>query len=146
MNGTVARYPDTGLHVVLDNFNTHKPKHDRWLARHPKIHFHYTPTHASWLNQIEVWFSILPRVRSIGSALGGMLWLLLLVRRLLSRIASTWCPWSCSSLISAAAQPAPGNVPGYVSCLLATNRPSWRVTFMAKECLFSCNASSTSSG
>jgi len=47
--------------VVLDNFNTHNPKHDRWLARHPKIHFHYTPTHASWLNQIEVWFSILTR-------------------------------------------------------------------------------------
>jgi len=61
MNGAVARYPDTGLHVVLDDFITHEPKDDRWLARHPKIHFHYTPTHASWLNQIEVWFSILTR-------------------------------------------------------------------------------------
>ncbi len=61
MNRTVARYPDTELHLVLDNFITHKPKHDRWLARHPKVHFHYTPTHASWLNQIEVWFSILTR-------------------------------------------------------------------------------------
>lgn len=57
----VAQYPDTELHVVLDNLNTHKPKHDRWLARHPKVHFHYTPTHASWLNQVEVWFSILTR-------------------------------------------------------------------------------------
>ena len=61
MNGLVAHYPDTELHVVLDNFITHKPKHDRWSARHPKVHFHYTPTHASWLNQIEVWFSILTR-------------------------------------------------------------------------------------
>lgn len=61
MNGIVAQYPDTELHVVLDNFTTHKPKHDRWLARHPHVHFHYTPTHASWLNQIEVWFSILTR-------------------------------------------------------------------------------------
>ena len=61
MNGILAHYPDTELHVVLDNFVTHKPKHDRWLARHPKVHFHYTPTHASWLNQIEVWFSILTR-------------------------------------------------------------------------------------
>ena len=34
---------------------------DRWLAQHPSVHFHYTPTHASWLNQIEVWFSILTR-------------------------------------------------------------------------------------
>ena len=59
MNRVVAHYPETELHVVLDNFITHKPKHDRWLARHPSVHFHYTPTHASWLNQIEVWFSIL---------------------------------------------------------------------------------------
>ncbi len=59
MNRVVAQYPDTELHVVLDNFITHKPKHDRWLARHPLVHFYYTPTHASWLNQIEVWFSIL---------------------------------------------------------------------------------------
>ena len=34
-------------------------KHDRWLARHPSVYLHYTPTHASWLNQVEVWFSIL---------------------------------------------------------------------------------------
>jgi len=49
------------LHVIVDNLNTHKPKHDRWRARHPNVHFHYTPTHASWLNQIECWFSILSR-------------------------------------------------------------------------------------
>lgn len=61
MNGIVAQFPDTELHVVLDNLNTHKPKHDRWLARHANVHFHYTPTHASWLNQVEVWFSILTR-------------------------------------------------------------------------------------
>jgi transposase len=59
MNRVVASYPNTELHVVLDNLNTHKPKHDRWIARHPLVHFHYTPTHASWLNQVEVWFSIL---------------------------------------------------------------------------------------
>ena len=59
MNPLVAQYPDTELHVVLDNYSTHKPKHDRWLQRHPRVHFHYTPTHASWLNQVEVWFSIL---------------------------------------------------------------------------------------
>jgi transposase len=47
------------IHVILDNLNTHKPKHDRWLARHKNVRFHYTPTHASWLNQVEIWFSIL---------------------------------------------------------------------------------------
>jgi len=37
----------------------HKPKHDRWLTRHKHVHFHFTPTHGSWVNQVEVWFSIL---------------------------------------------------------------------------------------
>jgi transposase len=59
MNRLVAQYPETELHVVLDNLSTHKPKHDRWLPRHSLVHFHYTPTHASWLNQVEIWFSIL---------------------------------------------------------------------------------------
>ena len=62
MNEIVRDYgPETELHVILDNLNTHKPKHDRWLARHRNVHFHYTPTHASWLNQIEIWFSLLAR-------------------------------------------------------------------------------------
>lgn len=61
MNAVVADYPDQEIHVVLDNLNTHKPKHDRWLARHKNVHFHFTPTHASWLNQVETWFSILSR-------------------------------------------------------------------------------------
>ncbi len=61
MNRVVAQHPETELHVILDNLNIHKPKHDRWLARHPSVYFHYTPTHASWLNQVEVWFSILTR-------------------------------------------------------------------------------------
>jgi transposase len=59
MNDIVAAYPDTALHVILDNLNTHKPKHDRWLARHPHVQFHFTPTRASWLNQVEIFFSIL---------------------------------------------------------------------------------------
>jgi transposase len=46
---------------VLDNLNTHKPKTDRWLSHHRQVHFHYTPTYASWLNQVECWFSILTR-------------------------------------------------------------------------------------
>jgi transposase len=62
MKELVASYgPDQVIHVILDNLSTHKPKHDRWLARHPNVHFHFTPTRASWLNQIECWFSILSR-------------------------------------------------------------------------------------
>jgi len=60
MNAIVAAYPpDTAIHVVLDNLNTHKPRNDRWLTRHPNVRFHFTPTRASWLNQVEIWFSIL---------------------------------------------------------------------------------------
>jgi transposase len=62
MNQVVADHPaDQTLHVILDNLNTHKPKRDHWLQRHPRVHFHFTPTHASWLNQVEVWFSLLSR-------------------------------------------------------------------------------------
>jgi transposase len=59
MNEVVAAYPNTALHVILDNLNTHKPKTDRWLKSHPRVQFHFTPTRASWLNQVEIWFSIL---------------------------------------------------------------------------------------
>ena len=59
MNRVVAEHPRRELHVILDNLNTHKPKNDRWLKRHPHVHFHFTPTKASWLNQVEIWFSIL---------------------------------------------------------------------------------------
>jgi len=59
MNSVIADYPDREIHVILDNLNTHKPKHDHWLAQHKNVHFHFIPTHASWLNQVEVWFSIL---------------------------------------------------------------------------------------
>ena len=68
MNRVVATYPDHELHVILDNLSTHKPKHDGWLARHPRVHLHYTPTHASWLNLIEVWFSILARAALTGAS------------------------------------------------------------------------------
>ena len=62
MNGIVSQYPPKKeLHIILDNLNTHKPKHDQWLACHKNVHFHFTSTSASWLNQVEVWFSILTR-------------------------------------------------------------------------------------
>jgi transposase len=46
----------------LDNYGTHK-KNERWLEENYKkrVHFHFTPTSASWLNQIEIWFGILSR-------------------------------------------------------------------------------------
>jgi hypothetical protein len=58
MDDVVAEYPNQRLEVILDNLNTHK-KNDAWLKHHPNVTFHYTPTRASWLNQVECWFSIL---------------------------------------------------------------------------------------
>ncbi len=55
-------YPRRQLHVVLDNYHTHK--HDditAWLANNPRIHLHYTPTSGSWLNLVEVFFGIITR-------------------------------------------------------------------------------------
>lgn len=55
-------YPSGDLHLIVDNLSVHKHKNvQRWLEDHPRIKFHFTPTHASWLNQIEIWFSILGR-------------------------------------------------------------------------------------
>jgi transposase len=61
MNEVVAQYPTRQIHVVLDNLNTHKPKRDLWLTRHPNVKLHFIPTYASWLNQVEIWFSLLSR-------------------------------------------------------------------------------------
>ena len=52
--------PEVEWHVILDNYGTHK-KCEAWLAAHPNVHFHFTPTSASWLNQVEIWFGILTR-------------------------------------------------------------------------------------
>jgi transposase len=50
------------LHFVVDNFSAHKHRDVmQWVGAHKTVHFHFTPTHASWLNQIELWFSILSR-------------------------------------------------------------------------------------
>jgi transposase len=51
---------DLDIHLVLDNYATHKaPPVRSWLARHPRYHLHFTPTSASWLNQVERWFALL---------------------------------------------------------------------------------------
>ncbi|HUB16529.1 MAG TPA: IS630 family transposase [Acetobacteraceae bacterium] len=81
MNRVVAQHPGKEIHVILDNLSTHKPKRDMWLARHPNVRFHYTPTHASWLNQIEIWFSILAGKSLKGASFGS-------VRELIDHITS----------------------------------------------------------
>lgn len=59
----VAReQPRRELHVILDNSSTHStPEVEAWLAKNPRVHFHYTPTSGSWLNQVEGFFGILTK-------------------------------------------------------------------------------------
>jgi transposase len=61
MDRVMADVPEgKEIHVILDNYCIHK-RNDVWLAAHPNVHFHFTPTSASWLNQVEIWFGILSR-------------------------------------------------------------------------------------
>jgi len=49
--------PKLDIHIIVDNYATHKhARVKRWLALHPRFHVHFTPTYASWLNQVEIWF------------------------------------------------------------------------------------------
>ena len=55
-------YPDRELHLVMDNYATHKRVEVRnWLAANPRVHVHFTPTSGSWLNMVEIWFGIIER-------------------------------------------------------------------------------------
>lgn len=71
MDDVIVDVPaDKDIHVILDNYGTHK-KNDAWLAKHPNVHFHFTPTSASWLNQVEIWFGILARKALKGASFVG---------------------------------------------------------------------------
>ena len=62
MKKIVRAYPRRDLHVILDNSSSHStPAVKEWLAAHPRVKFHYTPTSASWLNQVEGFFGILAK-------------------------------------------------------------------------------------
>ncbi|MDQ6713911.1 MAG: IS630 family transposase [Candidatus Dormibacteraeota bacterium] len=51
---------ELGIHIVVDNNSMHKtPLVKRWLLRHPRFQFHFTPTYSSWINQVERWFALL---------------------------------------------------------------------------------------
>ena len=57
-----TREPDEEIHVILDNLSAHKTKAlAAFLHEHPKVTLHFTPTHSSWLNQVELWFSKVQR-------------------------------------------------------------------------------------
>jgi transposase len=60
LKDVIAAFPERELHMILDHLNIHHNQAARnWLQRHSRVHFHYTPTHASWVNMVECFFSIM---------------------------------------------------------------------------------------
>jgi transposase len=58
IDGNVPKQPGTAIHLIMDNYGTHKtPKVKRWLRHHPDYHLHFIPTSSSWLNQVERFFA-----------------------------------------------------------------------------------------
>jgi len=56
------KYRNVQIHIIMDNLSTRKNKQvSQWLAKKRKFHVHFIPTYSSWLNQIEIWFSIMSR-------------------------------------------------------------------------------------
>ncbi len=104
MNRMVAAHPGRELQVIVDNLSSHKPKHDRWRARHPNVHFHYTPTHASWLNQVECWFSILSRQALQGASFTSVSQLRQAIDRFVASYNQTAMPFEWTKRV---VRPAP---------------------------------------
>jgi len=60
LESLARRYPQQQLHLICDNYGTHKhPAVRHWLTAHRRFHFHFTPTSASWLNLVERWFALI---------------------------------------------------------------------------------------
>ncbi len=86
-------YPEGELHVVLDNVLSHEmPAVRDWVARHPRVsfHFHLTPTSASWMDQIETWFGVLSRQAIRRGSYRS-------VKELIAMIASLTAQWNAGS-------------------------------------------------
>ncbi len=62
LDQAIRGYGRKAIHIIVDNLSAHKaPAVQTWVAKHPRVHLHYTPTYSSWLNQVELWFGKLER-------------------------------------------------------------------------------------
>ena len=87
------RPPAQAIHVILDNLNTHT-KNDDWLAKYAgRVHFHFTPTAASWLNLVEVFFCLLGRKALRGADLKDTGQLRTLIEQFITRHDQTAKPF-----------------------------------------------------
>ena len=80
LNKLNKEIPTGEIHLIMDNYGTHKHENvEKWFSLHPRFHRHFTPTSASWMNMIEIWFGILTRKAlkrssfdSVASLVGGI--------------------------------------------------------------------------
>ncbi|MFN2398653.1 MAG: IS630 family transposase [Gemmatimonadaceae bacterium] len=83
------------VHLVLDNYGTHKhAKVKAWLARHARFHLHFTPTYASWLNQVERWFGLITQRAIRRGSFRTVRELIKRIEIFVSRYNTTACPFT----------------------------------------------------
>jgi transposase len=99
INRVVKPHRDKEIQVILDNVSAHKAKRDLCLARHPNVHFHYTPPHISWMNQIEIWFSILAAKSLKGASFGNAAELVAHIDNFSSSYNGDACPFACTKSV-----------------------------------------------
>jgi transposase len=93
LDDIIATVPiDKQIHVILDNYCTHKKNND-WLALHPNVYFHFTPTSASWLNQVEIWFGILSRKTLSGASFSSTEQLVQAINNFVTRYNNSASPF-----------------------------------------------------
>ena len=93
MDQLVAAHPGKELHVILDNYSSHKIEKESWALKHSHVHLHFTPTHASWLNQIEIWFGILTRQALRGANFSSVKHLIEAIEKFIQAYNPTACPF-----------------------------------------------------
>ena len=77
---------DLELHLIVGNYCTHKhAKVKAWLVQRPRFHVHYTPTYASWLNQVERWFGLITQKAIRRGSFSS-------VKELINKLSSSWRP------------------------------------------------------
>jgi transposase len=99
LDSVTACHQGKEFHLILDNHSVHKLKSDHhWIKRHPHVHFHFTPTHASWLNQIEVWFSIMSRAALEGASFRSVKQLVDAIENFLQAYNETAAPFEWTKI------------------------------------------------
>src|SRR6202521_3238394 len=89
--------PDLNVHIIVDNYASHKhPRVKRWFAARPRFQVHFTPTYASWLNQVEIWFNRITQQAIRRGTFRSVKELVAKIKRLVHRYNVNPHPFSCT--------------------------------------------------